>query len=100
MRDLADTLDEVGFEDPTTVVLAESRARVADQLVQRLKALELEGTEDEAVARNLLLRPKKDFGLASDGELSAAVAKKVSEARYQSALRGDFLARSRSRDAR
>ena len=88
LRSVAEALDELGREEAGQSI-SEAKARVADQLAQRFKALELEGSADAAVAEHLLIGPKRDYGLATDAELDLAVTKKIRDARYAQACRAD-----------
>ena len=83
---MAESLEELGKEEAGQGI-SEAKARVADQLAQRFKALELEGSADAAVAEHLLLGPKRDYGLATDAELDLAVNKRIRGARYAQACR-------------
>ncbi len=89
LRSVAEALDELG-KDEEGQTISEAKARVADQLAQRFKALELEGSADGAVAEHLLLGPKRDYGLATDAELEIAVTKKIRDSRYAKACRADL----------
>ena len=88
LRSIAETLDEMGSHLPaSSPEEALQRARVADRLTQRFKALETEGTEDAALGDYLQLTPKRSYGLASEGELEMAVTNKIRKAKFSAAVK-------------
>ena len=85
MKNLALSLDAIGHSEPNEKA-SEQKARTADILMQRFKAVELSMTEGWSAAKNLLLMPKRAYGLASDAESEAAMRTTLHEASYQKAL--------------
>ena len=91
LRSLAQALDELAKEDPPgagglQTPASISKAKTADQLMQRFKAVEMSLSEGWAAARNLLLTSRRPFGLASDLENAAAMKETLQEAAYEKAL--------------
>ena len=85
LRSLATALDAIGISEPNDQ-LSERSARAADVMMQRFKAVERSLQEGWGAARNLLLSPRRAWGLATEGESEAAMCRTLHEAAYAKAL--------------
>ena len=85
LRSLATALDAIGVSEPNDQ-LSERSARAADVMMQRFKAVERSLQEGWGAAKNLLLSPRRAWGLATEGESDAAMRRTLHEAAYAKAL--------------
>ena len=87
LRSLATALDAIGVSEANDQ-LSDRSARAADILMQRFKAVERSLQEGWGAARNLLLAPRRAWGLATEGESDSAMRRTLHEAAYDKALAG------------
>ena len=85
LRSLATALDAIGISVPN-YQLSERSAGTADVMMHHFKAVERSLQEGWGAARNLLLSPRRTWGLATEDESDAAMRRTLHEAAYDKAL--------------